>query len=525
MECFKHWQSEGVGKIVFILLAWLAFAIPAGAQRLVSERLLTGLRQPALSVYRLQVTPTDQLLVQGTSTAVASTPGASACNLLWNDNFLLSNRLDTIWAQRGPALNSGWTDLTWDKGGDFTVFGDQKYVPAGATNCTGRNFFIGRYAPRDRSPRHTQAFNIGTRLNRVGKLTPATDGGYLISASSSGTTRQSWQLIKTDSVGTVQWTKNYGISFSEIPFLLQTSCRSTGRVLMAGTGQYGYPYDVFQLRLLLVNQAGDSLRNAFINPLPASWTISSVSNHISPLRDGGFLIPVQADSTSASGAVQSMPLLLRVDSLLNVRWFHLERTTAAQSVQYGGKMCELADGSVLALLAAKNSASAAGQFAVQRLDGATGVVTVRYPFTSTICSAVSSYDLVPTSDGHTLYVGGSCFTSTGSRGYVAVIDLQNLPAVIVPLATTKKEEKTAFTLVPNPTQGTATLTWSLPAGVQAGQLQFYTTLGQLARQIALPAGSTGTVEVGGLAAGTYLARLLDSSGLALGRAQRQVVLP
>lgn len=530
--------------IALLLLAGLGLARPAQAQQLVSERLFTGLRQSALNVYRLQITPGNNLLMQGSSQATATTPGATTCNLLWNDNFLLNPSLDTVWTQRGPSLNSGWTDLIWNRCGDFTVFGDQQYVPTGGTNCTGRNLFIGRYSANTRQQRWSKAYNFGPRLNRVGKLTPAADGGYLLSAASMGMT-QSWQLAKTDSAGTLQWVKDYGMSLSETPSLLQTSARNPKQVLMVGTGQYGYPYNEIKLRLLLVNQQGDSLRHAFINPLSAPWSIRSVSNHVTALHDGSFLIPAQADSTSAAtGQSQSMPILLCVDSLLNLRWFHLERTPASQRIQYGGKMAELADGSLLALLAGQNLASTSGQFTVQRFDGSTGEVTTTYPFTSTACPNVSSYDLVPMSDGHTLYVGGSCFTGAGNRGYVAVIDLQNLPAVVVPaiagpvitgpvtpgpvvtnpLATAPAKTDATFTLAPNPAQGT--LRWHTAAGTPAGTLQFYNALGQVARRVALPAGATtGTVEISGLAAGTYLVRLLDANGAALGRAQRQVVLP
>jgi hypothetical protein len=533
--------SRKAAGIALLLLAGLGLSQPAQAQQLVSEKLFTGLRQSALSVYRLQITPGNKLLVQGSSQATATTPGASSCNLLWNDNFLLDQNLDTLWTQRGPALNGGWTDLIWNRCGDFTIFGDQQYVPTGASSCSGRNLFIGRYSANTRQSRWTQAYNFGPRLNRVGKLTPAADGGYLLSASSLGST-QSWQLAKTDSAGALQWVKGYSLSLSETPSLLQTSARNPNHVLMVGTGQYGYPYDEIKLRLLLVNQRGDSLRHAFINPLQAPWSIRSVSNHITALSDGSFLIPAQADSTSAAtGQSQAMPILLCVDSTLNLRWYHLERTPASQRIQYGGKMAELADGSLLALLAGQNLASTSGHFTVQRLDGSTGVVTTTYAFTSTACPNVSSYDLVPMSDGHTLYVGGSCFTGAGNRGYVAVIDLQNLPNVVVPviagpvitgppvvttpLGTAPAKTETTFSLAPNPAQGTATLHWQLAAGTKAASLQFYTALGQVARRVALPAATTGTVEINGLAAGTYLVRLLDAQGAALGRAQQQVVLP
>ncbi|GAA4347780.1 hypothetical protein GCM10023185_03080 [Hymenobacter saemangeumensis] len=499
-------------------------AQPAQAQRLVRERLLSGLRQSQLNIYRLQLTPANNLLVQGIS---SQAPG-TGCNSTLNDNFLLSSLLDTVWTQRGPALSGGWSDITWMGRNDFVIFGDQQRALPGATQCTERDFFMGRYAADTRSARWTQTFNPGTgsRLSRVGKLTPALDGGFFVSGSSMGGMRKSWQLVKTDSLGQPLWVRNYGISFTEVPFLLQTNQR-TNRLLMAGTGQYGAPYHLIKLRLMLLNQQGDSLRNAFISPMAANWSISSVSNHITQLRDGGFLIPAQADSTSnTTGALISQPIMIKVDSMLQLQWYHLERLAPGQRMQYGGKVCELADGTLLTLLSAQNTASASNSFVVQRLLGHTGKLSVAYPFVSTACSAVSSYDLVPGPDGRTVYVGGSCFTSAGSRGYVAVIDLQNLPVVVnAPLSTAATQADVVFTLAPNPAHGTAKLSWQLPAGRRAGRLQLYTTLGQVVREVALPAGAAGSLELSNLAAGTYLVRMLDVDGAALGRTQRQVILP
>jgi hypothetical protein len=73
-----------------------------------------------------------------------------------------------------------------------------------------------------------------------------------------------------------------------------------------------------------------------------------------------------------------------------------------------------------------------------------------------------------------------------------------------------------FTLYPNPTSGTATLRWQLPAGQRAARLLLYSSLGQWVREVALPAGTSGSAAVAGLAPGSYLARLLSPTGAALG---------
>ena len=51
-------------------------------------------------------------------------------------------------------------------------------------------------------------------------------------------------------------------------------------------------------------------------------------------------------------------------------------------------------------------------------------------------------------------------------------------------------------------------------------MRLYSVLGQLVRTVPLPATAEGKIEVGGLAAGLYVARLLDAAGQGQGRALR-----
>jgi hypothetical protein len=168
----------------------------------------------------------------------------------------------------------------------------------------------------------------------------------------------------------------------------------------------------------------------------------------------GFLLTGYRDSATFI----QLPLLLRLDSLLQPRWVALYyppdfSPPIRQRMRYGGT-CELTDGSLL-VLAEEITPGRLGYspgFALHRYDGPTGRLLNIYPINLTnACGAVHPYLLVPTADGRRLYVAGYCGGNPTRTGYVAVVDLQGLPGAVVTATRQPPARPPApvFTLYPN----------------------------------------------------------------------------
>jgi hypothetical protein len=280
------------------------------------------------------------------------------------------------------------------------------------------------------------------------------------------------------------------------------------------------------LKLLLVNQQGDSIRGRQLAPWGSARSVrvqNYFNNGVLPMRDGGFVLTGYVDS--ATTAINARPpFVLRVDSLLRLRWAYALPLVPREQVVYG-HACELADSSVLVLAHARDPVR--NTFWLHHF-ARTGQRLGTYPFTSS-CGQVQPFFLVPMSDGHTVYVAGQCYGVSGpagGTGYIAVVDLQSLPGTVLVTATAEPApavEEAAFILYPNPTAGAFTFSWRGAAG-RAARLVLYSALGQVVRELPLPL-AAGRLEVVGLAPGPYQARLLDARGAALGRSQRIIIRP
>ncbi|MBF9141515.1 T9SS type A sorting domain-containing protein [Hymenobacter properus] len=135
------------------------------------------------------------------------------------------------------------------------------------------------------------------------------------------------------------------------------------------------------------------------------------------------------------------------------------------------------------------------------------------------CLTVTGYFNSPTLRFGSLTLNNPAGTGGGYSPFSAHLSCQ-------PLSAATAREAGAFALYPNPSRtGDATLTWQSAPGHQAARLLVYSALGQLVLEKGLAPSAAGTAHVTGLAAGVYLARLVDSTGGELGAAQRLVVQP
>ena len=124
-----------------------------------------------------------------------------------------------------------------------------------------RDLAFYRYANPLAFPRLTRIQDLdGGSADTSTDLLAAPDG-YFISAKIEGPTvpnRKFFRFLKTDTTGVVLWQKDYGLSNND--FICAMRYTPDGNILLAGQSSPAPSYDA-RLRLLLVNQRGDSLNS------------------------------------------------------------------------------------------------------------------------------------------------------------------------------------------------------------------------------------------------------------------------
>ncbi|GAB2963831.1 hypothetical protein GCM10027048_36260 [Hymenobacter coalescens] len=330
-------------------------------------------------------------------------------------------------------------------------------------------------------------------------------------------------------MGNLLWAKAYGWNGGD--FIADLKFTRQGNILMMGVAASGLDWD---LKLLLVNQQGDSLNALHYAPLGPGRTVGSAlaANSLFPLTDGGFLVLTGIDSVN----LPYLPLAVKVDAQLRPVWTRVERyvppRSAGPAARYGSAV-ELADGSVLVLCYYLSTPATEDRpFYLLRLDGATGRLLQRHEFRSTVCNRMRTDYLIADGDS-AAYVLGLC--SAGLSGaavqapYAARLSLRGLPAVVTAATGPPPPEGPAPGLgapYPNPASGTVRVPYRRAAGTAPAAVLLLNALGQRVRAVPVPAAARGQVELplAGLAAGVYWLRY-EQDGAPVGPGRRLLVQP
>lgn len=476
------------------LVVLLMQPLLACGQRLLRERMD--------SVPRIQYSRYDAIICTRLGEILATgynqNPGDGCTRRLFTSN------LDTVWTHHRYNY-IGWQELRQPPQGVYLGLGLVINAPyTGGGPQSGQDVLLEKMAPDGRI-QWSRSFDFNHSAEFGQGLSVLPSGWLLVTVLTGNPGRQRTYTLLTDNNGQEIWRRPYGWGGNEQMGHMQTSV--TGRILAAGYSVAG-PGPA-QLKLLLFDARGDSVRGCLLAPLGPGRDARTQDgrNALLPLADGGWLLTGYRDTT---GAAPDQPFVLRLDSLLQLRWAAPYRPPAGADVVYGGA-CELRDGSLLVLAWQRRPRTAA--FALHRY-AATGQLTHVYPLQSAVgAAAVAPYLLAPAPDGRTLYAAGFCDpTGTAQQSYLAAIDLQTLPGALVLGTPAPAAPAATLALFPNPANGGAvTLRYTLPAVAAGAEAQLYDVTGRLVRQIALPAGrgdATAMLSVTDLAPGLYACTLL-----------------
>ena len=515
-----------LGALTVAFLCTLS-TLPASAQRLLWEQSFASpnVRYSEVSA-AIALASNQRFLLTGTYNLLPlpSGAGCSPTGRAYYRSYGLTGTLISEKLGRGVATgNNGYASTGMGAG----------WVVVNADRCVGT-----QRVPRPLIQRLTLAGDTGRAWYPVPATPAATavallaqgnkllTAGWVVPTGLPGQIQQ-FQFTCSDTLGRVRWVRNYPRLPLAADYATTLVPTPRGGYLLSGDA-YRFAVLGYDHYVLETDSAGLFRRARILQPLGPGYDhgsrLDTQCNALALPNAGGYLLSGIADSVDAATIHHRVGYVMRLDTALNVTWVYrhppaLSGTGATQDYAY---RLRLLPNNTVGLLLTEVRGPGTPDLFLAQVDVATGWRVGFYALSSNTQAVVIPTDWQWVGDGTLLVCGQARLAgATYLRSYVARWDFRGTP-----LATRAAGEATApatFTLYPNPSTGPFTLVWSLPAPARAGQVRFYSLLGQLLHTQALPPTASGRVAVAGLPPGRYLARLLDAAGAGQGRALRVVV--
>ncbi|MEO0156491.1 MAG: T9SS type A sorting domain-containing protein, partial [candidate division WOR-3 bacterium] len=150
----------------------------------------------------------------------------------------------------------------------------------------------------------------GTEFDDGWAVQQTTDGGYIIAGmtNSFGAGNTDAYLIKTDAIGDTIWTRTYGGSnWDDARAVLQTS--DGGYIFTGHTESFGYGCDFYVVK---TNSAGDTLWTKSYHPNIGGAEGNAIQN----TSDSGYIIAGYTTTPTNEGDI----FLIKIDSLGTLLW-------------------------------------------------------------------------------------------------------------------------------------------------------------------------------------------------------------
>jgi hypothetical protein len=233
----------------------------------------------------------------------------------------------------------------------------------------------------------------GTYLDEVNSLLSTPDGGFLLSGSSSSRingdkTQDNWDttsatydywIVKTDSLGNMQWDKRYGGEDDET--LYETVITDDGGYLLAGiarsqisgdksqVGRDTFPYIIGDYWVVKIDPLGNKLWDKCFGGYG-----SDQLRAVAKAKDGGFVLAgyvgsgAEGDITEGNRGLGADYWIIKIDSLGNKQW---DKRYGGSSEEYLIDILTTNDGGFL--LGGQSASGADGDKSEPNWDVATGL--------------------------------------------------------------------------------------------------------------------------------------------------------
>lgn len=262
-----------------------------------------------------------------------------------NDLYLIKTDADgnTQWSKTYGTSSSedgGYVHLTPDGG----------YIISGTQGSSGSWDFYMTKTDATGNMQWAKSYSRSSNNDYVGYSVVANDGGYLIGGATynfGAGMFYDMYCIKTDSLGNVQWDKNFQeVNYAAIYFIQKLS---DGGFLLVGSKDY-QPATDEDIYLIKMNPAGDTVWTKYIGGSVRTQGISAFEK-----SDGNILIGGYTNSFGNGG--QDI-FMAELDNNGNLQWFKTYGGTGDDFSGIGQIIGEAKDGGIV--LAGKTNSFGAG---------------------------------------------------------------------------------------------------------------------------------------------------------------------
>lgn len=506
-------------KLFLLLLGCLLGAgtlTPAAAQQVLCQRAYTMPGASGLPTTRL-IGNITAVNADSALTLVATSPSGFA-----NGQF---QRSALVWVKRGQCDTTSFqtvgksTNYTYGLVPVQALTTRRKYLRVLTTNFTSSSvntLQLWEFA-RNGQLRGQNSYSFGLGVLARGLLEAPDQGTYLCVGNYPGAGDRT-TLVKVSDQRQVQWQRTYssrGTGPGSTNFEFSRPCYTVrGNLLLAGSvinikaggaaEQYG--------QVVEVNQQGDSLTSRPI--LRGRLNTAAMLEEVRPLRDGGFLLRTNLDTTTTTTCA-----FTRLDANLNEVWTRFYSPSGKRVFGYNsggnigdGLLWELADGTLLAAVNLLSSANNTNLGTRLLRLAATGQFMQEYTVPGT---AFTTQSMAPVAADSSFILsdryGVSTLLQLRLPGLRRTAPAQTIPAA-QPLATRPTAGPAtagpAWPAPAYPNPAATSVTVPLPALAGEARLTLTDILGRQVRaQTVTPGISAATVAVGGRAPGVYVLTL------------------
>lgn len=477
---FKH-----IGYALTILILIVSLAYTVKSQTMIWETNFGGMLNEMGN--SCQVLPDSCIIILGTTYSYGS--GLSDIYLVKTDN--LGN---ILWTKQygGDSTDFGY---------DIQLTSDSGFIIVGTTtiNKISKDIYLIK-VDSSGTVEWEKTFG-GTGTEEGQSVRQTNDKGYIIAGTTNsiGNGYTDMYLIKTDSLGNLEWEKAFGGAGGEAGYAARQTA-DLGYVLIGSTGSYGVGYS--SIYVVRTNSAGDSL-----------WTNTYGGNRadfgysVEVAADGGFIF---VGATASFGNGESDAYLVKTDPSGNFEW---DYTYGGANEDRGYSVQELASGNFVLTGKTESFSTNIEAYLIMTNPVGEPVWTSYFGGSKSDEAQAVAFD-----DNGDIIVVGKSFSYTSGGSDVYLIKVQGEQATDINELIVSDYLPDGFELhqnYPNPFNMSTSIEYSIPNKADV-TLTIYNVLGQVVsywNASSLPAGNyryewDGTNEQGSdIASGIYLYRL------------------